>query len=166
MNHPSYYRTIWVEYYHLYVVATLVKVKCAHNTRNYIISNDHVQIVNIVQHVCTDSLGVLRHWCTRAKSSNKVHNSHVFTLHNSHVFTLKRPVFIVLHTPVGYDQRTKHGEWLCNECGKSWLKSGGWTNFLNHLGGCKLCRSELQNRVPAKPWCLTKLVALRRLCFE
>ena len=30
----------------------------------------------------------------------------------------------------------KNGEWVCNKCGNVKLKSGGWTNLLNHLSSC------------------------------
>jgi len=50
--------------------------------------------------------------------------------------TLSRDVCLFYFTPVGDSLTTKNGEWLCNKCGKTKLKSGGWTNLLNHLGSC------------------------------
>ncbi len=29
-----------------------------------------------------------------------------------------------------------NGEWLCIKCGQKKLKSGGWTNLLNHIRSC------------------------------
>jgi hypothetical protein len=50
--------------------------------------------------------------------------------------TLLRDVCLLYFTPVGDSLTIRNGEWLCNKCGKTKLKSGGWTNLLNHLGSC------------------------------
>jgi hypothetical protein len=34
------------------------------------------------------------------------------------------------------DGSSKNSEWECNKCGKTKLKSGGWTNLLNHARSC------------------------------
>ena len=34
------------------------------------------------------------------------------------------------------DGSKKNTEWDCNKCGKTKLKSGGWTNLLNHARSC------------------------------
>jgi hypothetical protein len=39
-------------------------------------------------------------------------------------------------TPVIPNDKAKNGEWVCNKCSKVKLKSGGWTNLLNHLASC------------------------------
>jgi len=35
-----------------------------------------------------------------------------------------------------HNDTSKNGEWVCKKCGKKKLKSGGWTNLLNHLRSC------------------------------
>ncbi len=39
-------------------------------------------------------------------------------------------------TPVIINDTAKTGHWTCNKCGKDKLKSGGWTNLLNHARSC------------------------------
>lgn len=39
-------------------------------------------------------------------------------------------------TSVIPNDKAKNGEWVCNKCNKVKLKSGGWTNLLNHLASC------------------------------
>ena len=34
------------------------------------------------------------------------------------------------------DDSSKNREWECNKCGKTKVKSGGWTNLLNHARSC------------------------------
>lgn len=34
------------------------------------------------------------------------------------------------------DGSSKNSEWDCNKCGKTKMKSGGWTNLLNHARSC------------------------------
>ena len=39
-------------------------------------------------------------------------------------------------TSVIPNDHAKNGKWVCNKCGKTKLKSGGWTNLLNHVWSC------------------------------
>jgi hypothetical protein len=39
-------------------------------------------------------------------------------------------------TSVIPNDHAKNGKWVCNKCGKTKLKSGGWTNLLNHVRSC------------------------------
>ena len=104
---------MWVEYYHKYVVVTLVKVNCARNSRNYIITHD-VHVMNIVQNV-------LIPYESCAFDAYEPIAQDQFTIFMS---SLSRDVCLFYYTPVGDHQRTKHGEWLCKKCGKTRLKSG------------------------------------------
>ena len=67
--------------------------------------------------------------------------------------SFSKDVCLFYYTPVLGDHiGTKHGEWLCKMCGKTRLKSGGWTNLLNHLGSCVGLnyKAEYQALVPDK----------------
>ena len=51
--------------------------------------------------------------------------------------SISRDVCLFYYTPADQGPTSpKNGQWLCNKCGKAKLKSGGWTNLLNHLGSC------------------------------
>lgn len=73
---------------------------------------------------------------------------------------LSRDVCLFYFTPVGNSLKTKNGEWLCNKCGKTKLKSGGWTNLLNHLGSCVGLnyKAEYQALVPDKTRSITSFI--------
>jgi hypothetical protein len=74
--------------------------------------------------------------------------------------SLLRDVCLFYYTPVGDHKGMKHGEWLCKKCGKTRLKSGGWTNLLNHLGSCVGLnyKAEYQALVPDKTRSITSYV--------
>ena len=104
------------------VVVTLVNVTRARESRNYIITHN-LNVMNIVQHV----LIPFESCAFDAREPRAQNITIVMT-------SLSRDVRLFYYVPVGDHKGTKHGEWLCKKCGKTRLKSGGWTNLLNHLG--------------------------------
>ena len=82
--------------------------------------------------------------------------------------SLSRDVCLFCYTPRDGNPTTKKVEqWLCNKCGKTRLKSGGWTNLLNHLGSCVGLnyKEEYQALVPGKSRSITLyILALSEQC--
>jgi len=75
--------------------------------------------------------------------------------------SLSRDVCLFYYTPLDGNPTTKKVEqWLCNKCGKTRLKSGGWTNLLNHLGSCVGLnyKEEYQALVPGKGRSITSYI--------
>jgi hypothetical protein len=82
-----------------------------------------------------------------------------FTIQN--MSSLSRDVCLFYYTPLDQNPTTKNGEqWLCKKCGKTRLKSGGWTNLLNHLGSCVGLnyKAEYQALVPDKSRSITSYI--------